>query len=198
MKKIKAFVKKKKTKLSKKENWYIFFIVLLALLLVFSVYLFLSNSLYKSTLVMPGQKTLGDTIKLEIEDKGSFSQALTFQGSTLQSFPIRQEGHLKVKDKQSNFVARVKMYIYNSLQEEPVLIKGTLTTDWTPADDGYYYYKYVLTENLAFKFLHSITMPGDEFDLHSTEFYNIIITIETLPLESDFEEIWGMSFLEEL
>jgi len=198
MKKIKAFVKKEKPKLSKKESWYIFFIILLSLLLILSVYIFLSNGLYRSTLVMPGQKTLGDAIKLELEDTGSFSKVLTFQGSTLQNFPINQEGYLKVKDNQSNCVARVKMYIFNSLQEEPVLIKGTLTTDWTPADDGHYYYKYILTENLAFKFLHSITMPGDEFDLHSTDFYNIIITIETLPFESDFETIWGISFLEEI
>lgn len=196
--KVQAFVKRKKNKLSKRESWYIFFITLLFLLLIASVYLLYTNGLYKSTLVQVGQKTLGDAIKLEIEDKGSFSQVLVFQGSTLQNFPIRQEGYLKIKSNQSDCVARVKIYIYNSLQEEPALLKGILTTDWISVDDGYYYYKYVLTENLAFKFLHSIIMPGDEFDLHSTEIYNMIITIETLPYESNFEEIWGTTFLEEL
>ncbi|MDD3397378.1 MAG: hypothetical protein PHR96_02420 [Clostridia bacterium] len=198
MAKIQAFVKKKKNKLGKKESWYIFFIVLLSLLLITSLSLLWSNSLYKSTVAMLGQKTLGDTIKLELEDKGSFSQALTFQGSILQNFPIHQEGYLKVKEDQPDCVARVKIFIYNSIQEEPVLLTGTLTTDWTSADDGYYYYKYVLTENLAFKFLHSITSPGDEFDLHSTEIYNIVVTIETLPYSSDFELIWGTTFLEEI
>lgn len=198
MGKVKAFVNKKGKKLSKKDNWYIFFIVLLSLLLALGGFLLFSNSLYKSTLAKVGQKTLGDTIKLEIEDRGSFSQVLFFQGSTLQNFPIRQEGYLKVKNNQSDCVARLKMYIFNSLQEEPEIIKGTLTSDWMSADDGYYYYKYALTENLTFKFLHSIMMPGEEFDLHSTEFYNIVITIETLPFESDFEQIWETTFLEEI
>lgn len=198
MGKIQAFVKKEKIKLGKREAWYIFFIVLLSLLLLLSMFLLYSNSLYKSTIAMQGQQTLGDTIKLELEDKGSFSQVLAFQGSTLPSFPIRQEGFLKVKENQSNCVARAKMFIYNTNHEEPALLSGTFTTDWIKADDGYYYYKYVLTENVAFKFLHSITMPGDEFDLNSTQLYSIIVTIETLPIDSNFEQIWGTTFLENI
>lgn len=198
MGKIQAFVKKEKIKLGKREAWYIFFIVLLSLLLLLSMFLLYSNSLYKSTIAMQGQQTLGDTIKLELEDKGSFSQVLAFQGSTLPSFPIRQEGFLKVKENQSNCVARAKMFIYNTNHEEPALLSGTFTTDWIKADDGYYYYKYVLTENVAFKFLHSIIMPGDEFDLNSTQLYSIIVTIETLPIDSNFEQIWGTTFLENI
>ncbi|MDD2445523.1 MAG: hypothetical protein PHX09_01785 [Clostridia bacterium] len=195
---IKAFVKsnKSKKKKSKKESWFIFVIIMLSGLLAFSVFLVYSNVFYKSNFEKIGQKMLGETIKLYVEDRGSFSQALSFQGSTLPNFDIRQEGYLYVKDNQENCVARVKMFVYNSLNEEPSLLNGVLTTDWVLGEDNYYYYKYVLTESVSFKFLHSIKMPSDEFNLHSSEFYSIVVSVETLPYTSDFEGIWNTIFLE--
>lgn len=189
MEKIKAFAKSNKSKkLSKRDCWFIFVIVMLSILLALSVFLFYSNAYYKSNFERIGPKMLGDTIKLYVEDQGSFSQALTFQGSTLPDFDIKQEGYLYVKDNQDDFVARVKIFMYNHDEyEQPVLLNGVLTTDWVLGEDNYYYYKYVLSQSVSFKFLHSIKMPSDELNLNYSKIYNIIVTIETLPYTSNFE-----------
>ena len=195
MTKIKAFVKKEK-KMSVKDRWYIFVIVMLFLLLIVGVFFIYSNLLYKTNVDNVGQKVLGDTVYLEIDSCGSSSQALSFYGSILPNISIRQEGYFKVKDEQPSLVARAKLFIYNN-NEDAVLINGTFTSDWIRGDDGYYYYKYVLDKNLTSKFLHAIIVSEDKIDLHSSEQYDLIVTIETLPYESDFVGIWGLSFLDE-
>ncbi|MDD2227423.1 MAG: hypothetical protein PHH71_02460 [Clostridia bacterium] len=195
MTEIKAFVKKEK-RLSVKDRWYIFVIIMLFLLLLLSSYLVYSNALYKTNIDDIGQKVLGDTVYLEIDSCGSFSQALSFYGSVLPNISIRQEGYFKVKDEQPSFVARAKLFVYNN-NEDAVSVDGTLTSEWIKGDDGYYYYQYTLNENLTSKFLHAVIMPNDGIELHSSEQYDLIVSIETLPYESDFVGIWGFSFLDE-
>jgi len=191
MGKIKAFGKSKNKKRSPKESWYIFFITILSIFSVILLSIFLSNPFSQAPLINLGQKMLGDNINIRIEDSGSFSQTVSFYGSLLPEFEMPQNAYLTLLADQEDCKARAKVFMYDS-SGRLINLSVQFTSDWEMNEDGYYYYNSTLTPSLVLKFLQSIVMPSSEVGIYSCNLYNIIITVETLPVVSDYLTLWGL------
>ena len=185
---------KKKHHLTKKDGWFIFAIVILSLLLIVSAYLLYTNAIYKTRIESVGQITIGTPVKIQIDGVGSFSQAVSFYGAGLPDTPVEQVGYLSVQDDAPNLVLRAKVFIHESETSPAEPLLATFTTDFEKnEDDGFYYYKNVLRSNVVLKFLQEVRLPDAQMDLISTELYDFIITLETLPEEVDYLSIWNVS-----
>lgn len=188
---IKAFERKKR-KISTKESWYIFSIVMLAVAFLISITMYLRNPFAQNTTVNVNQIMLGESLNVVVEDSGSFSQTIGFYGSLLPNFIIPQDGFLTLKNNQQTCKARVKIFMYDD-QNSILNITANLTSDWEANPDGYYYYTGEISPELIVKFLRSVEVPGIEYNLSSSQIYNFIVTIETLPTTADYETIWKIA-----
>ena len=190
MEKFKAF-ERKKIKLSKRDSWYIFFIVILSVLLVITSFLLYSNSFYKSRFNNLGQVELGTPVMLYLENSGAFVQVVSFAGTILPDMNITQQCSLQIGANSIPLVARAKVVINKDAYSQYEEIEGTFTSDFVKNNaDGFYYCNSVLNPNLVVKFLQSIKIPGDKFDINSQEIYNFVVLVETLPYDSDYTTIW--------
>ena len=172
-----------------KEGWYKFFVVFLSLLLVATIALFLRNPLLPTMPKSTGLTPLGTDLQLTISDNGSASQTLCFYGSYLPNQGVNQLIGVSLKANTQNAKLRAKAFMYD---ENNNLIKINLetTTEWTFGEDEYYYYDGVLTPNLNVQFTKKIQTPFADAKLSSNNIYLIIVTFETLPENSNYQEIW--------
>ena len=184
---------KKKHHLTKKDGWFIFAIVILSALLLVSGYLLYTNAIYKTRIESIGQITIGTPVKIQIDGVGSFSQAVSFYGASLPDMPVEQQGFLSVQDNVMDLVLRAKVFIHETDESPAEEMFATFTTDFVKNEtDGFYYYKNVLKSNVVLKFMQEIRLPDAQMDLISTQLYDFIITLETLPANSDYLSIWNV------
>ena len=174
-----------------KEGWYIFFVVFLLLLFLTSIGLFLKNPLLPSTPKSTGLTPLGTDIQLSIADNGSATQTLYFYGSYLPNSGVNQLVGVSLKPTETEAKLRAKAFMYDEYNKLVDLNIET-TTEWQKGDDNYYYYTGTLVPNLNVQFTKKIQTPLEDAKLSSNNIYLIIITFETLPVNSPFEEIWDI------
>lgn len=183
---------KKKNIAKQKESWYIFSICILSILLVGSLYLFFDNPYLNNIPASTGIKPLGEIVNLSVEDNGSASETVYFYGSVLPNFVVQQEVNVILKSNQQNAKARAKIFLFND-ENKVINIEAESTQDWVRGEDNYYYYQSTLTPNSISKVFKGIKIPDIDCNLSSSNIYNIIITVETLPENTDYESIWKLT-----
>lgn len=191
MGKIKAFEKKKR-KISTKESWYIFSIVLISVAFLIVLSFYLHNPFSQTTPISLNQTMLGESINVVVEDSGAFSETIAFHGSLLPNFSISQDAFLTLKANQQNCKARVKVFMFDD-QNSIINLSVGLTSEWEANADGYYYYTGEITPELVVKFLRTVDIPGIEQNLSSSKIYSFIVTVETLPTTADYLTLWKIA-----
>lgn len=190
-----AFEKNEK-KLSAKERWFVFTIVVLSVLLLISFYLIYTKTLYRSHIENIGQITVGQPAKIYVDGAGSFSQAFSFYGSMLPEISINQDVSVVANRGSGNLVMRLKVFASGKEQGKIIHLGAGIVSDFVQQGE-YFYYNNILTENVALKVMQSVVFPN-EIDLISSQLYDFVVTIETLPVDCDFLNIWNVEqFLEE-
>lgn len=183
---------KRKTKTKVKESWYMFTIVVLSALLVLSLWLFLQNPFITNKPASSGLIPLGTQINLNVESNGSSTQALFFNGSLLPNFSVKQDVNITLKSTEKPCVVRAKVFMYNE-QNQLLPINATAAGIWQKNADGYYYCQETLTPNLVLDFLQEVEIPGEEYSLSAENVYALLVSVETLPLSSDYLTIWNLN-----
>lgn len=182
---------KKNNQKLQKEGWYLFSIVSLAIMLIASLFLFLQNPFTTNLPTSSGLKPLGEMVNIVVSDNGSNSQSLYFYGSLLPEFDITQDTSITLKANQEECRVRAKVFMFD---EDGMLMPlvATSASDWIYNADGYFYLDQNLTPSLTVKFLKTIQTPPHTAGLNSSNIYSVIISIETLPITSNYNTIWKL------
>lgn len=186
MKEVKAF-KKNNIKISTKESWYIFFIVLLILTIAFLSFIYFNNPYIPHSSKNSISAEIGTDITIDITDCGGFSKTLTLNGMLMPEFDIEQNVFLRLNASSQNCKARAKVFMFDN-NGKYVSLNSTFTSDWLSNEDGYYYYNGIISPSLVLKFVKSIQTPN--ITLYSGNQYLVYITLETLPQSSNPDNIW--------
>lgn len=185
------FDKKNKKKITQKESWYIFSIVVLSLVLIVLMVVFWQNPFLTNQPTKEGLMPIGENVNVLVEENGSNSIVQYFYGASLPSSKINEEIFVTLKSAQEDCSVRAKVFTYvnNKLVEINVLA----TNDWKKLQDGYYYLNQNLTQNLRIKFATEIVLPDESVGINSSNSYPLIITFETLPISCNYENIWKIN-----
>ena len=186
------FMEKKKTKVSVKESWYIFAVVALSALLLLSLWLFLQNPFITNKPTTSGLIPLGTPTNISVEDNGSSTQALFFYGSLLPNFLVPQDVNITLKSAESPCAVRAKVFMFNE-QNQVLPVNAQVATNWQQSPDGYFYCAENLTPNLVLDFLQAVEIPGKEASLNAENVYALLVSVETLPLTTDFNAVWKLN-----
>ncbi|MBR2053020.1 MAG: hypothetical protein IJ959_02570 [Clostridia bacterium] len=182
----------KSKKIGVRESWYIFSIVMLSVLLMLSLYLFLQNPFVTNQPDRPGLPPVGTPLNISVDAAGSNAQSVFFHGSVLPQTFVPQEVKIILKPNQENAVARAKAVMFNEFGKQ-IPLALTTSSNWAAGNDGYYYCQEVLSANLMVDFVKELQMPAEKEGLNSANVYSIIFSIETLPQNANFEEIWKIN-----
>ena len=181
-----------KSKKDVRESWYIFTIVMLSILLGLSLYLFLQNPFVTNKPRQSGLIQLGTPINIKVDAVGASAKTVFFEGSILPNSVVQQDVKITLNPAQENAALRAKVFMFDEFVKL-IPLEITTTSNWEKGGDGYYYCQEVLSANLVLDFAKELQIPSSEKGLNSANTYSIIYIIETLPVGSNFEEIWKIN-----
>lgn len=193
MNKLAGFVKNifmTRSKAKLKESWYIFSIVMLSVLLLLSLWLFLQNPFITNKPTSAGLAPVGTPINISVEDNGSETQVLYFNGSLLPNFKVNQDVNITLKATENLCAVRAKVFVLNENQALPLNL--TVASQWQKMSDGYYYCQETLSPNLVIDFMQAFEVPDADYSLNAENVYPILFSVETLPVAFDYQSIWKM------
>ena len=179
----------KSQKKSVKESWYVFTIIMLVVAIGLLVYLFLQNPFITNAPSSSGLTPVGTPIMIEVNENSSASRPLFFHGSVLPNFEVRQDVNVLLSASSAPAVVRGKVFMYDEFGKI-IPITAKTASSWVQKADGYYYSSDVLVPNLTLDFLEGFITPSSDYNLNSSNLYALVISFETLPENSNFEEIW--------
>lgn len=183
---------KRKKKVSVKESWYIFAIIMLLALLFLSLWLFLQNPFITNKPASSGLIPLGTPVNISVEDNGSSTQALFFYGSLLPNFFTPQDVNITLKATQSDCAVRAKVFMFNEYNQV-LPIDAVVASNWLQNPDGYFYCQETLSPSLMLDFLQQVKVPAESANLNAENVYSLLVSVETLPLSCDYKTIWNIN-----
>lgn len=183
---------KKRPKVSVKESWYIFSIIMLSIIILLLVYLFLQNpfvtSLSNNTFLTP----IGTPINAQITDSASKSFVFELNGAVLPDFNLKQDVNIMLSPESENAAVRAKVFLVDQFAKS-IPLEAKTASNWFLKPDGYHYCQDPLSPSLSLDFLESITTPKTTENIALQKSYAVVVTFETLPLSSDYKNIWKIN-----
>ena len=191
MEEIKAFPKKHKT-LNNISKWFIFIIILLSVLLIVeSILLF--TDVFKQKNFFVSNVQLGETVNVNLDSQGAYSTCIGYDGSNIPGAKINQIIKISLPLGSANAVVRAKSYVCDK-NGNTVDVKLAVVDEIWLEYGGYYYYNDILDSGVITNFCQAIYLPTQENFIKSDNFYEIIITFETLQYQNEnynYSNIWN-------
>lgn len=182
----------KHQKISVKESWYIFSIIMLSIIILLLVYLFLQNpfvtNVSKASFLMP----IGTAVNVQITENASQNCVFEMNGAVLPDFSLKQDVNIMLSSTSENAVVRAKVFLIDQFGKIFPLTAKT-ASNWVFNSDGYYYCQDYLTPSLSLDFLESIATPKTTENIPEQRSYVVVVSFETLPVTSDYQNIWKIN-----
>lgn len=188
MEQIVAFEKRKKNKKRQKNIGYIVAIVILSVLLV-GTNLMSFLGAWKNLIASPEPVfALGKQATIEVNLNQSSSIAFNFKGSAVMGTVYNHLIYVSMPVTSQRYLLRAKAVINTGETNYVATIAND--SNWVQGDDGYCYLSVYALGGQTFSLSNAIVMP--DIVTVQDKSYNLIITVESLSENVDFENIWSL------
>lgn len=171
-------------KITTKESWYIFFIVMLGIAVVGLLGFIIKNPFTSNIPSSVGLTPLGKPQNILVDSSSSNSVDMFFYGSILPGESVKQDINITLKGTASDSAVRGKIFMYDGTGKQ-IFLNAEVANMWTKSDDGYFYCSEILTPNLTLDFVESVEIPSKNAEILSANIYTIICTVETFSPSSE-------------
>lgn len=182
----------------KKDKYFyswLFAVIILASLLVLSIYLGISGWYFSNDNTRVTDFQLGSNIEIEANKNSANAVSLNFNGAFIPGEKLNQIVAIKNYEQDYEIYVRGKAYLYTSANEFQPLSLIT-TQNWVfNENDGYYYFKNTIPAQNKISLCSQIYLD-ESLILKSTENYIITFLVETLTVDHTIEAFWGYNFIE--
>ena len=178
-------------KINKDNAGWIFCCVVLAGLLLLSIFLGVSGWYFKNDTAYTTDFQLGKSVQISLLANQASATSLNLEGAFLPGEELFQVVSVKnIEDDKSVYV-RAKATIDTSIGQGELQLKET--TNWLyNENDGYYYLLTTLSaQNKVALCSHIYT--SDRYNLQSGKKYIISFVFESLDVDQDVDTIWGIN-----
>lgn len=174
----------------KKSTWgWLFAVIGLIILLGISIYLGVSGWYFNTDFSQESDIVLGNTVEIEVGKNQANTCSFSFSGAILPGEQLPQIISVKNKEEEGKLYLRAKVYVFmeNSTIASMSLIS---TSNWTLAEDGYYYYNDLLVEK-GKTGLCSHVIVDDDGVLRGNKNYIMTVLVESLSQDCVPMDIWS-------
>lgn len=169
---------------------WIFAVIVLSMLLLFTIYLSYSGFFYRMQNCSTPDMKLGQTVELAVTKNAANSISFSFSGSFLPGETLPETLSVKNLEDETDLYLRARAFVYTA-DNQTIDIEFNGGANWVKYDDGYYYLTMPLTKQNKTGLCSGLVL-SDDHSFGSNKNYILTILCETLSTSVDTVDFWAV------